>query len=505
MTWFSTAPWFVQSPWMLLALLSTIVPLLIHLFSKSKGKLIPFGNIKLIQVNKPVRMNEIRLVKRLLLLCRLLLLLFSVLILAQFYYDDRANNNANIEGNILVTKDWLNNANEADLNTLALKAKVGVVFLLSKGSERLTSEVILAWTNNQGQDLAKYEQQNTWLLVKNYAETLPSNTKITVYTTNRLSQFMGNKVPLPDNIAWQVKRLPLDKLTDSLEELKNKAISVLIISDDDRKEDIKYLHAAFSLLKNTKLNNLQFEFKNADFKDILTNKKQMFDWVFHLSSAPVSKFFLQEVKTGTRLIIDAKNSSNPNVANLTVGNSEYGNYLLEAFTVSKVSDSILNIEQTPLNQAISKGNGKALWQSSGLFQQATKIMLEEYPYFSGKIFAFYSRFNPQWNDLVTQLQFPQMLLSLLLDDSLQDYQNQQQLTIKQIKNQLTTNEGERSKPLFITDQFKHPFIDKILIILLVLFWSIERVLSEINRVKQKHVSDSTQNINLSQAVEKSND
>ena len=65
MTWFSTVPWFVQSPWMLLALLCLIVPLVIHLLSKSKGKLIPFGNIKLIQLSKPVRMSEVRLVERL--------------------------------------------------------------------------------------------------------------------------------------------------------------------------------------------------------------------------------------------------------------------------------------------------------------------------------------------------------------------------------------------------------------------------------------------------------
>lgn len=505
MTWLSSAPWFVQSPWMLLALLSTIIPLFIHLFSKSKGKLIPFGNIKLIQLSKPVKMNEIRLVKRLLLLCRLLLLFLSVLLLAQVYYDDRASSNANIEGNILVTKDWLNNANDEELNTLALKAKLGIVFLLSKRSKRLTGDVILTWSSSQykNQTLARYTKQNTWLLVKNYANSLPNNAKITVYSTNRLSQFTGNKIPLPDNVTWQIKKVPLDKLTNAFNVLKTKAISVLVVSDDDRNEDIEYLHAVFSLLKKSKLNDLTFEFKNADFKPNLQGKEHVFDWIFYLSSTPVSAYFLQEVQKGTRLIIDAKHQINTDITNIKVENAKHGSYLLESFTVSRVSEPTVNVEQALLDDLISKDKAKVLWQNISLSQKNEDVILEEYVYFSGKILAFYSRFNPKWNELVTQLQFPHVLLSLLLDESIQSYQQQQQLTTKQIKSRLVTSLNVNPNLLLVTDEFKNPFINKLLIFLIVLFWSIERVLSEVNRVKQSTISDKSPNVAFSPEIEKS--
>lgn len=405
MMWLSTAPWFVQSPWLLFALLSLIVPLAIHLFSKSKGKLIPFGNIKLIQLSKPVRMNEVRLIEHLLLLCRLLVLLFSVLLLAQLYYDDRANNKTNDESNILVTQDWLNNANESELSKLATHTKVSAVYLLSTPSEYLTSEAILNWQQNKKQSLMVQQQQNTWLLVNNYAKTLPDNAKMTVYSTNRLSQFIGDKIPLSNNIAWQIKKLPASKITDSIKALRSKALSVLVLSDDDSKASIGYLTAALSILKETKLKNLTFTFQTNKAKDTLS-----FDWILYLSSAPVPVSVIEEVNKGSKLIADVKHSKN------------------------------IHVKSTV-----------------------------------------------QWNKLVTQLQFPQMLMSLFLDESIKTYQMQQQLTNDQIESQLPNNIKISSKILLFSEQFKNPFFDKMLILLLVLFWSIERVLSEIKKVKQSTV------------------
>ena len=434
MTWLSTAPWFVQSPWMLFALLSLIVPLAIHLFSKSKGKLIPFGNIKLIQLSKPVRMNEVRLVERLLLLCRLLVLFFSVLLLAQLYYDDRADNGSNREDNILVTQDWLNNANESELSKLAKQTKVDTVYLLSKLNKRLTSETILNWQSDKKQSFMMQGQQNTWLLVNNYAKTSPNNIKITVYSTNRLSQFIGDKVYLPENIAWQIKKLPVNNLTASMNALRSKDVSVLVFSDEDSNEDIAYLNAALSIVKETKLKNLTFTFQTnnswrhdssatdgnnqSQSTNLQHNQPQSnqiketdhFDWIFYLSSSPVPASVLEEMKKGSKLIADAKHSEVKNLAHLV-----------------------------------------------------------------------------QWHEQMTQLQFPQMLMSLLLDESIKTYQMQQQLTNEQIESQLVNNIKVSSKPLLFSEQFKKTFIEKLLILLLVIFWSIERVLSEIKKVKQSTV------------------
>lgn len=414
MTWFSTAPWLIQSPWMLFALFSLIVPLVIHLLSKSKGKLIPFGNIRLIQLSKPVRMNEIRLVEPLLLLCRLLLLLLSVLLLAQLYYDNRSQNQASVENNILVTKDWLNHASERELQQLALKAQNDVVYLLAAKNKRLTHELIMAWQSSQNANALQISQQNTWLLVSHYVKTLPNNTNVNVYSTNRLSQFVGDKVYLPNNVSWQIKQLPDDKLTQALRLIKNKTLSIIIIVDDASRDDTTYVNAALSIIKNTKLKNLNFIIQN----DINSNqfiKAEHYDWIFYLSSAPISKSIKAAVNQGSKLMAEESHSKNNHISH------------------------VIN-----------------------------------------------------WKEQSRKISFPQTLMSTLLSDSIDNYQRQQQLTNEQIESQLTrktiTQSTNEPTLLLLKAQFKNPFIDKLLILLLIFFWSIERLLSE--KVKKITVHNS---------------
>lgn len=451
MTFPSIAYWFVQSPWMLLALLSLLVPLIIHLFSKSKGKLVPFGNIRLIQLSKPVKMNEIRLVERLLLCCRLLMLFFSVLLLAQLYYDERSNTDGATEGNILITNDWLNNATEAELKTLALKAENVPTYLLSARVERLTSDKIVTWKNtvtntNKSNYLKESKQQNTWLLVNNYAKTLPNNVNIKVYTTNRLSQFINGKIYFPDNITWNIKHLSEDEITNSMESLINKTLSVVVISDKSNSEYLPALKAVLSIIQTTKLENLAFSFHLSDelndelFQDeqakddlpkgnsleyepsksdqLHNNITGKYDSILYLSSAPIPLFINQEVRKGTSLIADITHAKDPTVTHLV-----------------------------------------------------------------------------NWDELVTKITFPSELMSLLLDEAIKDHRMQQQLSDEQITSQLvhessaiasslgdkddykeqTNKEHYASK---YTESFKNESMTQLLIILLVLFWSLERLLSE---------------------------
>ena len=420
----SITHWFVQNPWMLLALFSLLVPLIIHLLSKSKGKLVPFGNIKLIQLSKPVKMNEIRLVERLLLLCRLLMLFFSVLLLAQLYYDDKGNGDGAIEGNILVTNDWLNHATEAEIKALALKAKSVPTYLLLREVERLTDEKIATWQSVETNNVKGINKQNTWLLVNNYAKKLPNNVNISVYSTNRLSQFMGDKIYLPDNIVWEIKRLPEDKLTDLVDTLTNKMLSVIVISDDDNNEYLPALKAALSIIQVSKLEKLTFTFQHSDqLKDeqlqgVLPqgNNIEKYDSIIYLGSLPISTVIKQRVREGTTLIADIKHAKESDVTHFV-----------------------------------------------------------------------------DWRELVSKVTFPATLMSLLLDESITDYQLQQQLSDEQISQQLSNDKSIISTPLSYRERsiehdaetFKNDSINQLLILLLAIFWSMERLLSE--RFKKNQV------------------
>ena len=406
MNWLTTTAWFVQSPWMLLALLSLIVPVIIHLLSKSRGKLIPFGNIDLIKISKPVRMNEIRLVDYLLLLCRLLLLFLSVLILAQLYYDDRFKKAPENESNILVTKDWLNNASSVEINQLLAQVELGNVYLLSSPNKRLTTDEILQWKviHTGSRELI---QQNTWLLVNHYVKTLPDNINVTVYSTNRLSQFIGDKVHLPQKVSWHIKELSTNELTQMVDNVINTPIKILVISDHSFKQEAEYLHAALSIIQDSKLNNLSFEFKTLNSITTQENSNiQMLglDWLLYLSDEPIPEYIKNTTNSGTKLITENNHVGNDN-----------------------------------------------------------------------STYAF------SWKQQLAKVEFPQVLLSIFLDEFTNNYQLQQRLSKQQIISPLADDNKSISSTLISVKAFKNQHIEKLLILLLILLWSVERVLSEIKK------------------------
>ncbi len=216
-------------------------------------------------------------------------------------------------------------------------------------------------------------------------------------------------------------------MTDIVNDIKAKAISILIISDDNSKEQLRYLNAALEIIKETRLENLTFKFTmhpSSDYSINQFNNTENFDWFFYLSSAPIPEPVLDKIGRGTKLIADARYSQNENATNLVY-----------------------------------------------------------------------------WNELAIQLQFPQILLSFLLADSIQNYQMQQRLTLEQINGDKAADERNRSQLLPFAEQFKDPLVDKLLILLLVLFWSIERILSEVKKSRQKIITKNTSRVSIAKTIE----
>ena len=73
----------VQNPWAFWALLALLVPLILHLLSKRRAKLIKFANVALITMPELKNSQQIRLNQFWLLLLRMLLLIVSILLLAK--------------------------------------------------------------------------------------------------------------------------------------------------------------------------------------------------------------------------------------------------------------------------------------------------------------------------------------------------------------------------------------------------------------------------------------
>lgn len=92
------------NPWGLFALAALLLPLAIHLLSRSRGRRVPVGNIALYRQPRRLRVFEARIQEWPLLLLRLLLLLVAAILVADLAREQRPA----LQGDIAyVTPEWL--------------------------------------------------------------------------------------------------------------------------------------------------------------------------------------------------------------------------------------------------------------------------------------------------------------------------------------------------------------------------------------------------------------
>ncbi|MGA9572831.1 MAG: BatA domain-containing protein, partial [Lysobacterales bacterium] len=119
------------------ALLALAIPLLIHLFSRSRGRLVRIGHIDLIRQARSVKVTEIRLTQRLLLLLRLGIFSLAALILAGLATAGLESSNA---PTLYLTPGWIHSASPEDVNAVIIAAEANPesrVYLLQPGFPKL--------------------------------------------------------------------------------------------------------------------------------------------------------------------------------------------------------------------------------------------------------------------------------------------------------------------------------------------------------------------------------
>mgnify|MGYP006945919579 CR=1 FL=1 len=92
-----------------------------------------------------------------------------------------------------------------------------------------------------------------------------------------------------------------------------------------------------------------------------------------------------------------------------------------------------------------------------------------------------STYTFSWKQQLAKVEFPQVLLSIFLDEFTNNYQLQQRLSKQQIISPLADDTKPISSTLKNVKAFKNQHIEKLLILLFILLWSVERVLSEIKQ------------------------
>lgn len=230
-------PFIFQSPLAMLGLLSLLIPLGIHLLSKARPRVIAFAHIAFIQVKTSPVLRQLRLTQLILLGLRMFMLFIATLILAQLYWQHESNS-AKQPSHVLLTEDWLNHATDAEKQTLMDQAYDANLVLLGIKNRNINTTELAQWSTNTQQT----PTLNIWSKVANYITPLSANEMVTVYTTNRLKQFIGAKTALPERVEWQIKTIPIANVTQQY------SANIKVIYDASSEPLLVYIRAALEAI-----------------------------------------------------------------------------------------------------------------------------------------------------------------------------------------------------------------------------------------------------------------
>lgn len=496
----------IQNPLVFIALLALIVPLVLHLISKSQPKQVKFANIALIDSQHPKSMRQIRLTEAWLLLLRLLLLICSVLFIADVFLPKPLIKNDEV---FVVTADWLNQSNDRQRQQLIDNSSDQPIYLLAGNTELITDKEVVEWQ----QRLNVIQHQNTLKNLTSFSQLLAAETRIKLFVTDRAAQYKLNdikpQITLANSVDWQIQNLASNR-----DEQYPHAMNVVIIYDKDRYDDLKYFQQAFALIKQQvapalKLSSFdQKTFKSTEhYQQILRTPA---DWLFYLSSTELDQETVKVLSTSSKLFIDAQQSnentlfSNANAININKSNAAllYPEALFFQhgipLNIGKQLSEVGTIKNTEILWQLAQPNGISLpmlTKSSIVYQSAERESI---------VYQLYSRFTPSWSNLLLLKQFPLFLQDLLFQQW-QEYtlENKQTLLHEQISQRVKTlntieqgSHGASSiekgrfnlkhvKDLAVTQQRNENYWTEMLTFLLILLWTIERIVSEIYRSKSK--------------------
>ena len=547
------ASFVVQNPWGFIALLGLDVPIVLHLISKSQPIQIKFSNIALIDAQQPKSMRKVRLTEFWLFLLRLLLLLFSILLLAQLFLTKPLIKNKEI---YLVSADWLNQSSTTQRQQLIEQALKQPIYLLNRKTKLITDDEILQWQpkpNVQTQNILQTE--NILQNLVSFSELLTPETHIDLFVTDRASQYklsgQGLKYKIKNIIEWHIINTIYQADTQYADEM-----NVVLIYDQDRFEAVKYFEKAFALIKQETAAKLSFTYFDRNSLDTSVPYQQALnnepDWLFYLSSQKLDHNIMQALSTGTNLFVDAQNPQENSLLSTASKINKNSSALLDTEVMFYQRAMPLDVAEQ-LNPKPTLVYKETLWQfsqpdgssavmltktshsyaSSAFDNSANESTVKEGNVNESNVYQLYSRFTPSWSNLAVSKQFPLLLQTLLF----QQWQTNrlvehQPLTHAQIRQLVISNESpvlsnnrtasledkviekndadkasaskettrfKSATDLIAEQQRNENYWTELLTLLIILLWTLERIISEFYRAKKKLALEGVSNINSTEA------
>ena len=442
----------------LLALAGLIIPLIIHLWNIKQGKTLKIGSISLLGESSRASSKSFKLTDIFLFILRCLLIILIGFCIAQPYISKKLNSKEK-GGWILVDKALLKTIYQTNKKTIDSLLEIHYeIHDFNIGFKPLT----LKDTSNL-ENLNQNTELNYTSLFNQLNHTIPTGTNVFIYQDLKLVNF-GNALPKTNfNVNWKflndsdsVKNWITDFAGKKLratstpkqttyEVVKNQnpaPISVAVY--DGGGNDNKYLVAALNAIA---------AFSS---RKILINSSSKNNQIgFWLSEKPITKEFKTSI------------NSNGTLFKYAVGK-----------TLS--THSFINVEgrKIPLFKRIASENQLDNLLTDGFGN--TTLSKEKVD--NVNVLNFYSRFNPQWNELVWNEAFVKFLMPIVIqsnkpetfgfENNLNDQRKLQKSKINTTNNNLAENNNRIS--------INQPLLNIFWLAALMVF-VIERILSFRNK------------------------
>jgi hypothetical protein len=379
-------------PFGLLALIGLLIPLIIHLWNVKQGKTLKIGSISLLGESARSSSKSIKINDLLLFILRCLILICIALLLAQPYLPQKLDSKSK-SGWILVRKDQFDQVYKENSKIIDSLIRNGYEihdFNLGFNQLSLKDTITLA-------SQAKPLLSNTSLLSE-LNRHIPSGYTVYLYADQRL-QYFGNELPpISYRLYWkQIQQS--DTLSSWITDFAGKkyegksnpssttyqALNIaeaapirVAIYEAPGGEDQKYLISALKAIA---------KFSNRPLQ--INPSSGLVTIGFWLSDDVVSPAFKASIVENGKILQYEKGKSITSTSNLDIDGA-----LIKLY------------KHVP-----QKGKGEVIWSDGFGSPILTTENVDKV-----NILHFYSRFNPQWSELVWNEAFVKAMMAIIFSD-----------------------------------------------------------------------------------------
>lgn len=440
----------------LLALTTLLVPIVIHLWRIKQGKTFKVGSISLMGESAASNARSFVISDWLLLVLRCLLLAILALLLAQPF----------LKGKPLAKQGGWILLEQQNLKTTYQNHRKTIDSLLNKGFELRRLGLgfkSLSLKDTANATIDSLPPLSYTSLLKQANHQLPNQYPVWIFAPKTALGFEDDLPKLHLQVHWQTP--PLDTLPSYRKSflnlnLKAQASGSTVIYQREKDSSVptmrvlthssnaldgKYVKAAVNAIG---------EYLDQPIILYSQNSKQLFDAIFWLADTDIPNDLRKNLKANGVLFKYAKGKTTNENSLINFGNTSVGN----------ASSAKL------LKRIASEATGQTLWEDG--FGEA---LLTVQPAQEVHEYTFYSRFNPQWTDLVWKDQFVEVLFPLLYGQTNKQFGFEEKASPAQVNEQpIATFENSKDTPTLLSPNIN---LDKYLWALAFLVFLVERLLT----------------------------